>query len=157
MVGASPENTDSRSSSTWLAALYVLMAFSLGSAFPFFPFDMFSFEVPPDQTVAGPLLVERSDGTVHRVEAFAGWQCDAPIEVLVRASCRQDVHVDFRWRRMDHRHLTTSAAEEPPGDRETVQLVRRLYTSYSETDAERCELATCQAAFTGRAGGFYGR
>jgi hypothetical protein len=162
VVGESPENTDTRSSSAWapalvIAAVYVLAAFSLGSAFPFFPFDMFSFEVPPDQQVAGPLLVERADGAVHRVEAFAGWQCDAPVDVVVRASCREDVHVDFRWRRMDHRHLTMSSYTEPAGDREPVQLVRRLYTSYAATEAERCEVATCQATFTGGAGGFYGR
>ena len=163
MVGESPESTaDARSSSAWppslaIAALYLLAAFSLGSAFPFFPFDMFSFEVPPQQRVAGPLLVERGDGAVHRVEAFAGWQCDAPVDVLVRASCHEDVHVDFRWRRMDHRHLTVSSQTEPSSEREPVQLVRRLYTSYSASEAERCAVATCQAAFIGSADGFYGR
>ncbi len=135
----------------------VLAAFTLGNAYPFFPFDMFSFEVPPDQQVAGPLLVERGDGTVHRVDAFEGWRCDAPIDVLVRATCHEDVHVDFRWRRMDHRHLTMSSYEKPAGDREPVQLVRRLYTSHAKAKPERCAVATCQAAFTESPGGFYGR
>lgn len=140
-----------------IAGAYTLAAFTLGNAYPFFPFDMFSFEVPADQQVAGPLLVERGDGTVHRVEAFAGWRCDAPVEVLVRATCHQDVHVDFRWRRMDHRHLTVSSLEEPAGDREPVQLVRRLYKAGGPSEPERCELTTCQAAFTGGAREFYGR
>ena len=165
MVSQSPENPDERSTtgrnalatSLLVATCYVLAAFSLGSAFPFFPFDMFSFEVPEGQSVAGPLLVERDDGSVHRVVAFTQWRCDLPPETLARATCDAEGHVDFRWRRMDHRHLTQTGVEAATEGSETVQLIRRGHPTFSAEAPERCAVATCQAVFTGGGGAFYGR
>jgi len=140
-----------------VAGAYALAAFALGSAYPFFPFDMFSFQVEEGQQVAGPLLVERPDGTTHRVQAFDGWRCGLPADTLARATCTWDTHVDFRWRRMDHRHLVATASDADGG--ETVRLIRRIHAAYEAGDqaGERCMLTACRADFSGDAGGFYGR
>ncbi len=147
---------------TWgvvIALTYAALAAIVGNAYPLFNLDMFSFSVQPGQRIAGPLLVARSDGSVHRVDAFLGWRCDAPIDAIVRATCHDDVLVAFRFRRLDHRHMTVTGATPSTAEGETVRLIRPLHRTYVEAGAhdEQCEVARCRASFAGQATGFYGR
>ena len=143
-----------------LTTIYVLLALGLGRAFPFFTLDMFSFEVPRGAQIAGPLLVERADGTTHRALAFDLWRCSGPPAALASVACDQSHHVDFRWQRIDHRHLTATAASANTAPAlEEVQLIRHVYTAYPPPGQapERCAIATCQASYAPGAGEFYGR
>ncbi len=147
---------------TWgvvIALTYAALAAIVGNAYPLFNLDMFSFSVQPGQRIAGPLLVARSDGSVHRVDAFLGWRCDAPIDAIVRATCHDDVLVAFRFRRLDHRHMTVTGASPAVQGAETVRLIRPLHQTYMAAGAphERCEVSTCQATFIGHTTVFYGR
>ncbi|MDP6944766.1 MAG: hypothetical protein QF464_11495 [Myxococcota bacterium] len=160
MTGAPPTGDGRR----WrwgavIAVVYAALGATLGNAYPLFNLDMFSFTVEPGQRVAGPLLGERSDGTVHRAYKFRDWACDEPVDTIVRATCHDDVVVHFRFRRLDHRHMTVTGASPSAEGAETVRLFRPLHQTYVAAGAphERCEVSTCRATFVGHATGFYGR
>lgn len=141
-----------------LAVTYAAVAALWGNAFPFVKLDMFAAEIAPHEGLAGPLIAERSDGSRHRVDRFVGWDCDAPVERLVRATCEPDVQVDFRFRRLDHRHLTLSKTGDQ-GKAEEVRLMRPLHVAYSGAGAaaKQCVVGSCRATYTGESSGFYGR
>lgn len=122
---------------------YLVIAFGVHHAFPFYVFDM--FDMPPVRS-ASRILVRSANGAVSDVRSHVGWQCpQPPLPPTAEQMARCGMHLWSRSRDSDAlrwiaAHSTGRSAAAGP----RVELIRRIWSLEEAQPAHRdCFLATC--------------